>query len=307
MIGLRPAKARLGAWAVVLVLLTHTQSALAHRVVACEPEWAALAEELGGTMVTVYSATTGLQDPHHIQARPSLIAKVRNADFLICTGIGVEDGWLPILLRESGNDKVQPGKPGYLEAGDYVEKLDIPKRLDRAEGDVHAAGNHHIQGDPRNILLVADVLAKRLARIDPAHAAFFQARHKAFTERWQEAIGRWEKEAAPLKGLAIVEHHKAWPYLSRWLGLREVAVLEPKPGLEPTIPHLQEVLASLQREPAKMIVRTSYNDGRPAEWLAERVKIPVVVLPSTVGGNDHAKDLFSLYDDIILRLLAAAK
>lgn len=293
--------------AVALFLLTQAQNVMAHRVVACEPEWAALAEELGGTMVTVYSATTGLQDPHHIQARPSLIARVRNADLLICTGIGVEQGWLPILLRESGNDKVQPGKPGYLEAGDYVEKLDIPKRLDRAEGDVHAAGNHHIQGDPRNILLVADALVKRLAQTDPAHEAYFQARHKAFTERWREAIKRWEKEAAPLKDLAIVEHHKAWPYLSRWLGLREVAVLEPKPGMEPTVSHLQEVLAILRREPANMIVRASYNDGRPSEWLAERAKIPVVVLPSTVGGNDHAKDLFSLYDDIIMRLLAAAK
>src|ERR1035437_5004468 len=132
-------------------LIAQAQCALAHRIPACEPEWAALAEELGGTMVTAHSATTGLQDPHRIEARPSLIARVRNADLLICTGLGVEVGWLPILLRESGNDKVQPGQLGYLEAGDYVEKLDIPKRLDRADGDVHAQGNHHIQGDPRNI------------------------------------------------------------------------------------------------------------------------------------------------------------
>jgi zinc/manganese transport system substrate-binding protein len=290
-----------------LLLLVHSSGAFAHRVLACEPEWAALAVELGGAMLTVHSATTGLQDPHRIEARPSLIARMRNADLLICTGMGVEDGWLPILLRESGNGKVQPGQPGYIEAGDYVEKLDIPQRLDRADGDVHVQGNHHIQGDPRNMLLVADVLAKRLAQMDPAHEAYFQARHKDFSERWSQAIGRWEKEAAPLKGLAFVEHHRAFPYLSRWLGLRGVAVLEPKPGVEPTVPHLTSLAAILQRQPARMILRSSYNSVQASEWLAERTKLPVVVLPSTVGGNDSAKDLYGLFDDIIGRLLAAAK
>ncbi len=258
-------------------------------------------------MITVHSATTGLQDPHRIEARPSLIARARNADLLICTGMGVEVGWLPILLRESGNDKIQPGQPGYLEAGDYVEKFDIPKRLDRADGDIHPQGNHHIQGDPRNVLRVADVLAKRLAQLDPAHEAYFQARHESFSDRWSQAIKRWEKKAAPLKGLAFVEHHRAWPYLSRWLGLREGAALEPKPGIEPTVAHLTSVLATLQREPARMIVRSSYNNGRASEWLSERTKLPVVVLPTTVGGDENAKDLFSLFDDIIERLLAADK
>ena len=297
----------LPALAISVLLLAHAQGCLAHRVLACEPEWAALAQELGGTMMTVDSATTGLQDPHRIEARPSLIAKMRNADVLICTGMGVEVGWLPILLRDSGNEKVQPGKLGYVEAGDYVEKLEIPARLDRALGDIHAQGNHHIHLDPRNILLVADELAKRFAKIDPTHEAYFGERHKAFTYRWQEAIKRWEKEAAPLKGLSIVGHHRAWPYLSRWLGLREVATLEPLPGIEPTIPHLQEVLLAMQRQPANMIVRASYNNARASEWLSERTKIPVVVLPSTVGGNDDTKDLFSLFDNTIRRLLAAAK
>ena len=292
---------------VSILLLAHPPSALAHRVLACEPEWAALAEELGGTMITVLSATTALQDPHRIEARPSLIARTRNADLLICTGMGVEIGWLPILLRDSGNAKVQPGRPGYIEAGDYVEKLEIPKRLDRADGDVHAAGNHHIHGDPRNILLVADVLAKRLAQMDTAHDAYFQARHRDFAERWQEALMRWEQQAAPLKGVAIVEHHKAWPYLSRWLGLREVAIMEPKPGFEPTISHLASLVTILQREPARMIVRTSYNNPRASEWLAERTHLPIVILPSTVGSNDNAKDLFSFYEDIVNRLLAATK
>jgi len=290
-----------------MLALAFSQGAFAHHIVACEPEWAALAKELGGEKNTVYSATTGLQDPHHIEARPSLIAMARNADLLICTGLGVEGGWLPILLANSGNPRIQRGQPGYLEAGDYVLKLDVPTSLDRAQGDVHALGNHHIQNDPYNILLVAAALARRLAEINPPNAAFYQARHQAFSARWNEAIKRWEKQAAPLRGMGVVEHHKAWTYLCHWLGMREIATLEPKPGIEPTVGYLQEVLAILQRDPANVIVPAPYHDPRAANWLAERTKIPVVVLPTTVGGTPQAKDLFSLFDDTILRLLEATK
>lgn len=298
---------RLQVLALCFLALPLTQIAFAHRIVACEPEWAALAKELGGEMVSVYSATTGLQDPHHIEARPSLIAMFRNADLVICTGLGVEQGWLPILWTNSGNPKIQRGQPGYFEAGDYVQKLDLPTSLDRAQGDVHAAGNHHIQNDPHNILLISDALAKRLAQFDSANAAYYQARHKSFTTRWKEAIKRWEKEAAPLKGIGIVEHHKAWTYLCHWLGMREIATLEPRPGIEPSTAHLQALLGILQREPASAIVPAPYHDPRAANWLSERTHIPVVILPTTVGGTDQAKDLFSLFDDTIRRLLATIK
>lgn len=192
-------------------------------------------------------------------------------------------------------------------AGDYVQKLDVPTSLDRAQGDVHALGNHHIQNNPYNILLVAAALAKRLAEINPPNAAIYQARYQAFSARWNEAIKRWEKQAAPLRGIGIVEHHKAWTYLCHWLGMREIATLEPKPGIEPTVAHLQELLATLQRDPAHVIVPAPYHDPRAANWLAERTKLPVVVLPTTVGGTERAKDLFSLFDDTIERLLAATR
>jgi zinc/manganese transport system substrate-binding protein len=291
----------------LILMLLFARSAFAHRIVSCEPEWAALAREIGGEMVTVYSATTGLQDPHHIEARPSLIAMVRNADFLICTGLGVEGGWLPILLANSGNPRIQPGKPGYLEAGNYVRKLDLPTSLDRAQGDIHALGNHHIQNNPHNILLIAGVLAKRFAEINPPNAAYYEARHAAFSMRWTDAIKRWEAQAAPLKGMGIVEHHKAWTYLCHWLGMREIATLEPKPGLEPTTAHLHDMIEMLRRDPANLIVMAPYHDPRAANWLAERTKIPVVLLPTTVGGTEQAKDLFSLFDDTIRRMLAATK
>jgi zinc/manganese transport system substrate-binding protein len=277
------------------------------KVLACEPEWGALVKELAGDKASVYVATTGLQDPHRIEARPSLVAAARNTQLVVCTGAELEVGWLPLLIRQSGNSAIQPGKPGNFEAAAYVRKLEIPDRLDRADGDVHAAGNPHIQTDPRNIALVAEPLARRLAELDPANASVYQARSADFLARWKVAIQRWDKEAAPLRGVPVVVQHKAFPYLQQWLGLVEVAVLEPKPGVEPTSAHLSAVLAGLQAKPAKMILRAAYNDGRGAEWLAERTKLPVVVLPFTVGGNEQAKDLFSLFDDTIQRLLKAAR
>ncbi len=277
------------------------------RVFACEPEWAALAQELGGERVAAFSATTAKQDPHHIEARPSLIAKLRRADLLVCTGAELETGWLPALLRAAANPAVLPGTRGYFEAASYVPKLEVPARLDRAEGDVHPAGNPHIQADPHNVARVAAALAQRLAEIDPAQAAHYQTRHRDFGTRWDAAIRRWEREAVPLRYTAVVVQHKGFPYLERWLGLREVAALEPKPGVEPTGAHLVAVLAQLRREPARMILRAAYSDDRASQWLAERAGIPAVVLPFTVGGSERATDLFGLFDDTVQRLLGAAK
>jgi len=290
-----------------MLSLTATPARAALNVFACEPEWGALAQELGGDKVTVYSATQALQDVHHVQAKPSLIAKARSANLMVCTGMELEIGWLPMVLRQAGNADVQPGKPGYFEAGNFVRHLEIPQRLDRAEGDIHPQGNPHIQTDPRNIGKVGEALAQRLAEIDSVNAAFYQARHHDFAQRWQDAIKRWEAQAAPLKGIAVVVQHNGFPYMNEWLGLRQVATLEPRPGVEPSSSHLAEVLALLQRQPAKMVIRAAYNDDRASIWLAERAKIPAVVLPFTVGGDDRAKDLFALFDDTVQRLLEANK
>ena len=293
--------------ALSLFLLASQGANAALNVFACEPEWGALAQELGGDKVNVFNATNALQDVHHIEAKPSLVAQLRKADLLLCTGSELEIGWLPVLLRQSANDKLQAGKPGNFEATHYVRMLEIPTRLDRADGDVHPGGNPHIQTDPRNISKVAEALALRLAEVDAANATFYQGRYKDFAQRWQAAIKRWEAQAAPLKGVSIVVQHKGFPYLEDWLGLKQVATLEPKPGVEPTSAHLAEVLAQLQRQPAKMVIRATYNSDRPSQWLSERAKIPAVALPFTVGGSERAKDLFSLFDDTIQRLLEANK
>ena len=276
-------------------------------VFATVPEWGALAEELGGDKVRVYTATNALQDPHHVEAKPSLIARARSADLVVATGAELEVGWLPLVLLQAGNPKVKPGKPGYLEASQYVTTLEKPVRLDRADGDVHPAGNPHIQTDPRNIVRVAVPLAARLAELDPPNAAYYQARYKAFTDRFNAAIVNWEKQAASLSGVPILVQHNAFTYLSEWLGLKQVAALEPKPGIEPTTAHLSEVLATLQRQPVKMVIRAAYQSDRASQWIAERAKINVVALPFTVGGNDAAKDLYGLFDDTIARLLKGAQ
>lgn len=275
------------------------------QVFACEPEWGALARELGGDLVEVSVATSALQDPHQIQAKPSLIARARNADLVVCTGAELETGWLPLLLQKSGNAKVQPGQPGNFAAADYVPKLDVPGRLDRAQGDVHAAGNPHIQTDPRNIALVALALARRLQQVDPAHAGQYAQRQAEFTQRWQQAIARWTAQAAPLRGAPVVSQHSAFAYLYHWLGLKEVAVLEPKPGVEPSASHLQQMLATLKHAPARMVLYTAYQDPRPSEWLSAKTGIPAVKMAFTVGGADGAQDLTGLFDDMLARLLAA--
>jgi zinc/manganese transport system substrate-binding protein len=291
-------------WLLAAALGVWAAPALANlNVFATVPEWGALVEEIGGDKVKVYTATNALQDPHHVEAKPSLIARARNADLVVATGAELEIGWLPLVTQQAGNPKVQAGKPGYFAAAPLVPMVEKPTRLDRAEGDVHPLGNPHIQTDPRNIARVAGPLSARLAELDPANAAYYQARYKAFAERWTAAIARWEREAAPLRGVPVLVQHKGFPYLLDWLGMKEVAALEPKPGVEPTIAHLSEVLETIQRQPVKMVIRAAYQSDRASQWIAERAKINVVVLPFTVGGDDAAKDMFSLFDDTIQRLL----
>jgi zinc/manganese transport system substrate-binding protein len=293
--------------AIILMLSAPPAALAALNIFASTPEWGALAKELGGDKVNVYVASTALQDPHRIEARPSLIARARSADLMVSTGAQLEIGWLPLVQQQSGNTKIQSGQPGYFEAASVVPLIEKPSSVDRSLGDVHPDGNPHIHLDPHNVERVAAALAARMAQLDPAQAGHYQQKSNAFLERWREATGRWEKQAAPLKGMPLVVYHRDMSYLNNWLGMRAVGALEPKPGLPPSTAHLAQLLDQLARTPAVAVVRAAYNDPRPAEWLGERARIPLVVLPYTVGGTEQAKDLFSLYDDTLARLLAIAK
>jgi zinc/manganese transport system substrate-binding protein len=285
-----------------IFLATPVRAAL--NVFACTPEWGALVRELGGERARVYTATTALQDPHRIEARPSLIARARSADLMVCTGAELEAGWLPLVQQQSGNARIQAGQPGYFEAASAVTLMERPASLDRAQGDVHAAGNPHLHLDPRNVAAVASALAERMASLDASDGPFFRERAGAFLARWREATARWERDGATLRGMAVVVHHRDLAYLVAWLGLKEAGALEPKPGLPPSTAHLAQLLSSMQRQPVKAIVRSAYSDPRPSTWLAERSGLPALVLPYTVGGTPQAGDLFMLFDDTLARLAA---
>lgn len=289
----------LTAW--LLVAALPAQAAV--RVLATTADWGALVAELGGDRVNVYTATGALQDVHRVEAKPSLVARARTAELLVANGADLEAGWLPLLVRESGNRRIQPGQPGYFEAAVYVGLLEKPAQLDRALGDIHPQGNPHLQLNPRNVALVARALTARLAAIDPANAGWYRARGAEFDARWSQAIARWEARAAPLKGAPVVVMHRDQAYLCDWLGLREVAAIEPKPGVPPSAGYLGQLVAKLSAAPPRMILRNAYNDPKAADWLAARIHAPVVMLPYSVGGTPGAGDLFALFEDTLDRLL----
>ena len=292
----------------LLLLATVMRPAHAElKVLATTPEWASLVHELGGDKVDVYAATSAFQDPHRIDAKPSLVARARNANLVVATGADLEIGWLPVLLRESGNAGIQPGGPGYFEAASALHLLEIPTSVDRSMGDIHPLGNPHVHLDPHNVALVARALTARLAAVDSANARVYEQRGADFQSRWQAAITRWEQQAAPLRDAPVVVIHRDQAYLCHWLGIRELASIEPKPGVPPSSAYLAELVTKLGAAPPKMILRNAYNDSKAVDWLSERIHAPVVLLPYTVGGTPEARDLFSLFDDTIKRLLGAGK
>lgn len=277
------------------------------KVLATTPEWAALTRELGGDKVDVYAATSAFQDVHRVDAKPSLVARARSADLVVAAGAELEVGWLPILLRESGNGRIQPGNPGYFEATTFLHLLEIPSSVDRSMGDVHPLGNPHAHLDPHNIALVATALTARLMAVDPPNAKLYESRGADFQARWKAAMTRWEQQAAPLKDTPVVVIHRDQVYLCHWLGLKELAAIEPKPGVPPSSSYLAELVTKLSVAPPKMILRNAYNDSKAVDWLSERIHVPVVLLPYSVGGTPGAKDLFGLFDDTINRLTGVTK
>ncbi|MDB5490822.1 MAG: metal ion transporter substrate-binding protein [Micavibrio sp.] len=283
------------------VLMPHMAQAET-RIFACEPEWAALANEIGGDKVAVTSATSGTEDPHHVRAKPSLLAAMRRADVVFCTGAGLEAGWLPVLMQQAADAQVQPGNPGNLMASSFVRLMNPPAKIDRAMGDVHPEGNPHIQTDPRNIVAVAKGFTERLAQIDVENAGYYQGRLGDFTQRFQGMITASESAAKSLKGAPVVVYHDEWAYLNRWLGLNEVATLEAKPGIPPTASHLQDVLATSRNAGVKMILLAPFDDDQAAKWLAGQIGAKIVRLPFTVGGRPGTETLQATFETTVKSL-----
>ncbi len=282
--------------ALSLILSAATFAADNINILACEPEWASLAEELGGGHVKAFSATHAKQNPHFIRARPSLISKARRADMIMCSGAGLEAGWLPILIQK-GSSRIQPGKPGYFLAADFVPILEIPTVLDRSLGDIHPEGNPHVHLNPHNILIIANEFTKRLIRIDSNNQASYTALNEAFTSKWKAAIEKWEQDLSDYKNLSMVIYHKNFSYLIDWLGINLLGSIEVKPGIPPTAAHLEELLGVIRNSNSTpLIAVTPYDATKGAEWLSGKINKPYVTLPYTVGGDEQSKNLFDLFD-----------
>lgn len=267
-------------------------------IFTCEPEWGSLAQEIGKDKVSVSVASRATEDVHFIQARPSLIASVRRADLVVCTGAGLEAGWLPVLLRRGGNAKIQV-PPGLFYATNQVILLNPPLQLDRSQGDLHPGGNPHVHLDPNNIVTIGLRLMERMSVLDPENAEFFQSNYMEFESRLQEAMSSWQEDLDKLQNVDVIVHHDQWVYLNRWLGLNQLATLEPLPGVPPTVRHM----SSLKSLPAKLVIRANFKSARGSTWLTRNSSVCEAVLPYTVGGNESSTDLINLYRSIVELLL----
>lgn len=271
-------------------------------IFACEPEWGALSKEITGNRANIYVATGPDQDAHYVRAKPSFIAKIRKANLVLCTGASLEAGWLPLLLRRGASADVQSGQPGNLMAADFVETLEKPVLLDRIHGDIHPEGNPHIHLDPRNIAALAAILTKRLSEIDPSNSNYYRARGASFIKGWKRLLASWDKRFSKLRGRWIAVHHRSWSYLISWSGLREIAMLEEKPGIAPSGRHLNKVLKAVKSKNTMVILRTSFDDAKPSGWLMKQTGVPAIVLPFSVSQKPTEGSLARLFNRILTKL-----
>ncbi|MDA0237953.1 MAG: zinc ABC transporter substrate-binding protein [Proteobacteria bacterium] len=271
-------------------------------VLACEPEWESLAQEIGRDLIKTDSATHGLQNPHFIRVKPSLMSKMRRTDLIICSGADLEVGWLPLLVR-NGNKGVQVGQPGYLLISDYVTNIEIPDVLDRSLGDIHPQGNPHVHLDPQIILEAAALIEARLSLIDPDNEAQYKANLKSFNSRWNTALKGWKAAGASLAGKSVIVHHKSFSYLLKFLGINTLISLEQRQGIPPSARHLAEVVSVIKKTPPLAVITTPFDPKGPNEWVSQKTRVRVITLPFTIGGSSEATDLFKLYDQTIELLL----
>jgi zinc/manganese transport system substrate-binding protein len=278
------------------------------KVVTSLTDLASLTQEVGGDKVDVEALAKGYQDPHFVEPKPSFLLKLRNADLLISVGLDLEIGWLPPLITQSGNGKIQPGGRGYLDASQFAEILEIPQgKLTRAEGDVHPLGNPHYWLDPDNGRRIAKGIAATLGELDPEDAAYFQQREKDFEKRLAEAELRWNTQMAPYRGRKVVTYHRSWPNFAKHFGLDVVGYIEPRPGIPPTPSHTIELVNMMKRDGIKMQLIEPYFDLKTPNSIASMTAGKVVVLMPSVGGKPEITDYFKLFDYDIDTLIKAFK
>ena len=277
-------------------------------VVTSTTDLAALAQEIGGDRITVESIARGYQNPHYVEAKPSFLLKLRKADLLIVVGLQLEVSWVPPLITQCGNPRIQVGAPGYLDASQFAEILEIPTApVTRAMGDVHPLGNPHYWLDPENGWRIARGIQMKLAQMSPEDAGYFEQRFQSFSQRLREVEKLWDEQMKPLRGRKVVTYHRSWPNLARRFGLDVVGYVEPRAGIPPSPGHLVELIQQMKREKVKVILVEPYFDLKTPNAVARETGAQVVVLLPSVGGEKEATDYFKLFEYDIRLLTQAFK
>jgi ABC-type Zn uptake system ZnuABC Zn-binding protein ZnuA len=314
-----PVLARLGRWlrplvaALGLALLAPLPALASGKlnIVTTTTDLGSLANEVGGDRVQVMSIARGYQDPHFVEAKPSFLLNLRKADLLVVVGLQLESGWLPPLITQSGNPRIQPSGPGYFDGSQFAEILEIPTtQLSRAEGDVHPLGNPHYWLDPKNGLRVARALAQKLSQVSPVDAAYFQARLEDFRKRLEAAEQRWDALMKPYQGRKVITYHRSWPNFLKRFGLQVAEFVEPRPGIPPSPAHVVALIRLMKRDNLKLILVEPYFDLKTPQSVARETGGQVVVLMPSVGGNKDTADYIKLFDndiDLIVKAFQQAR
>ncbi|MGZ4855065.1 MAG: metal ABC transporter substrate-binding protein [Candidatus Angelobacter sp.] len=294
--------AMVSATLVATLLLPSAAEAKKLKVITTLTDLASLTQEVGGDKVDVEALAKGYQDPHFVEPKPSFLLKLRNTDLLVLVGLELEIGWLPPLITQSGNGKIQPGGQGYLDASQFAQILEIPQgSVTRAEGDVHPMGNPHYWLDPDNGRRIAKGIAAKLSALDPGDQAYFQQREQDFEKRLAEAEKKWMAQMAPYRGRKVVTYHRSWPNFAKHFGLDVIGYIEPRPGIPPTPSHTIELVNQMKREGVKIELIEPYFDLKTPNSIASMVNGKVLVLTPSVGGKPEITDYFKLFDyDIAL-------
>ncbi len=292
---------------VLLSFLVFTNSAYAKlNVVATTTNLAAIASEVGGDLISLKTLARGDQDPHFMEPKPSFVAAVGQADLVIAVGLDLEIGWLPVLLTQSRNPKIQKGNAGYMESSEGIPALEIPTGgIDRSMGDVHPFGNPHYWLNPNNGIIIASTIAKKLGELDAAHADQYKANATKFEETLRAKIAGWNQEIASLRGQQIITYHKSFSYFMDWTGLKQGGYLEPKPGIPPNPSHLMELIDSVQKQKIPLIIAENYYDPKPGKELAEKTGAKYLILATSVGGDKGINNYFDLFDYLISKIKEA--
>ena len=275
-------------------------------IVATIPDLAAIAKEVGGELVNVDSIARREQDPHYLEAKPSYAVKMNKADLLIAVGLELEVGWLPVLMTQSRNPKIQQAAPGHLDASRGIPVIEIPTgKVDRSMGDVHPLGNPHYWLDPRNGLIIAREIADKLSSIDPANQSAYRSNLAAFESRLKSRIAGWQSEAASLRGREIITHHKSFSYFVNWMGIKVVNVIEPKPGIPPPPSHITALIDLIKSRQIRLIVSENYYDPKPSRELGKKTGAAVLNLATSVSGDPLVKTYEDLFDYLVRELKGA--